>query len=173
MKLSASVGIARFPEDGLDADSLIKHADTAMYSAKENGGSQYQFYDAERDQTSLEQMMLENDLEKALANDQIRLFYQPKIDIRTSNTVGLEALVRWAHPVLGIIPPLQFIPGGGEVGVHSPAGAMGPAHRMLPAEEVGSRRPQNCPHRRERFPGPSDEAGYFCFHYEYDTGAGL
>ncbi|MNO20816.1 Cyclic di-GMP phosphodiesterase Gmr [compost metagenome] len=110
VKLSASVGIARFPEDGLDADSLVKHADTAMYSAKENGSSQYQFYDAERDQTSLERIILENDLEQSLDNDQIRLFYQPKIDIRSGGIVGLEALVRWEHPILGMIPPLEFIP---------------------------------------------------------------
>ncbi|MEC0168297.1 putative bifunctional diguanylate cyclase/phosphodiesterase [Paenibacillus graminis] len=110
VKLSVSVGIARFPEDGLDADSLVKHADTAMYSAKENGSSQYQFYDAERDQTSLERIILENDLEQSLDNDQIRLFYQPKIDIRSGEIVGLEALVRWQHPVLGMIPPLEFIP---------------------------------------------------------------
>ncbi|CQR58987.1 putative bifunctional diguanylate cyclase/phosphodiesterase [Paenibacillus riograndensis] len=110
VKLSASVGIARFPEDGLDADSLVKHADTAMYSAKENGSFQYQFYDAERDQTSLERIILENDLEQSLDNDQIRLFYQPKIDIRSGEIVGLEALVRWQHPLLGMIPPLEFIP---------------------------------------------------------------
>ncbi|MGN7762424.1 putative bifunctional diguanylate cyclase/phosphodiesterase [Paenibacillus sp. 22594] len=110
VKLSASVGIACFPEDGLDADSLVKHADTAMYNAKENGSSQYQFYDAERDQTSLERIILENDLEQSLDNDQIRLFYQPKIDIRSGEIVGLEALVRWEHPILGMIPPLDFIP---------------------------------------------------------------
>ncbi|MBW4083707.1 EAL domain-containing protein [Paenibacillus sp. S150] len=110
VKLSASVGVARFPEDGLDADSLVKHADTAMYTAKENGSSQYQFYDAERDQTSLEQIILENDLEQSLDNDQIRLYYQPKIDIRNGEIIGLEALVRWEHPILGMIPPMDFIP---------------------------------------------------------------
>ncbi|CAI6083256.1 putative bifunctional diguanylate cyclase/phosphodiesterase [Cohnella sp. JJ-181] len=110
VKLSASVGIARYPEDGRDAGSLIKHADTAMYNAKENGSSQYRFYDAERDQTSLEQIILEHDLEQAIARDQMRLHYQPKIDIRTGEMTGVEALVRWEHPQLGLIPPLSFIP---------------------------------------------------------------
>lgn len=110
VKLSASVGIARYPEDGGDAESLLKHADTAMYNAKENGSSQYRFYDAERDQTTLEQITLENDLEQSIPNEQMRLYYQPKIDIRSGETTGVEALVRWVHPKLGLIPPLSFIP---------------------------------------------------------------
>ncbi|RUT30552.1 EAL domain-containing protein [Paenibacillus zeisoli] len=110
VKLSASVGIATFPEDGLDADALMKHSDAAMYNAKENGSSQYQFYDAERDQTSIEQIILENDLELAIQADQMRLVYQPKVDIRTGEVIGLEALVRWQHPLLGVISPGQFIP---------------------------------------------------------------
>lgn len=110
VKLSASIGIARFPEDGASAGVLTQRADTAMYTAKENGSSQYQFYDAVSDQSSLEQIMLENDLEQAIDNNQLKLVYQPKFDIRTGLIIGYEALVRWYHPILGEIPPLSFIP---------------------------------------------------------------
>lgn len=110
VKLSASVGIARFPEDGASAGVLTQHADTAMYTAKENGSSQYKFYDAVSDQNSIEQIMLENDLEQAIDNNQLKLVYQPKFDIRSGLIIGYEALIRWHHPILGEIPPLSFIP---------------------------------------------------------------
>ncbi|GGD84643.1 putative bifunctional diguanylate cyclase/phosphodiesterase [Paenibacillus nasutitermitis] len=120
VKLSASVGIARFPDDGPDADTLMRHADSAMYTAKENGSSQYQFYDSVRDQSSLEQMILEDDLEAAVDNDQLRLVYQPKIDIRTGDVIGFEALVRWHHPILGVVQPLKFIPLAEKTGIIVP-----------------------------------------------------
>ncbi|WP_157272832.1 putative bifunctional diguanylate cyclase/phosphodiesterase [Paenibacillus daejeonensis] len=110
VKLSASVGIARCPEEGIDASTLLGAADTAMYAAKENGSSQYQFYDPLRDQNGHRQLMLEQDLESAICTGQLRLMYQPKIDIRDGRTIGLEALVRWQHPTLGLVPPMQFIP---------------------------------------------------------------
>ncbi|NMO94367.1 putative bifunctional diguanylate cyclase/phosphodiesterase [Paenibacillus lemnae] len=110
VKLSASVGIARYPEDGSDADLLIKRADAAMYDAKQNGSAQYQFYDAKRDQTSMEQITLENDLEDSIQKNQMQLYYQPKMDIRTGEMTGVEALLRWNHPELGMVPPDRFIP---------------------------------------------------------------
>ncbi|GGO04080.1 putative bifunctional diguanylate cyclase/phosphodiesterase [Saccharibacillus kuerlensis] len=109
-KLSASVGIARYPEDGLVGELLTKHADAAMYVAKQNGSAQYRFYDADSDRNSQEEIRLEQELEDAVEQNQLRLLYQPKFDIRSGETIGYEALVRWHHPVLGEIPPLRFIP---------------------------------------------------------------
>ena len=110
VKLSASVGIARYPEDSLSSDLLTKYADAAMYVAKQNGSSQYRFYDAASDRTSQEEIWLEQELEYAVDRDQLRLLYQPKFDIRTSRIIGYEALLRWDHPVHGEISPLRFIP---------------------------------------------------------------
>ncbi|MDO3409672.1 EAL domain-containing protein [Saccharibacillus sp. CPCC 101409] len=110
VKLSASVGVARFPEDGLSSDLLTKHADAAMYDAKQNGSSQYRFYDAASDRTSMEEIQLEQDLEHAIELDQLRLLYQPKFDIRSGERIGYEALIRWNHPAHGEISPLKFIP---------------------------------------------------------------
>ncbi|MFI2857291.1 putative bifunctional diguanylate cyclase/phosphodiesterase [Paenibacillus sp. JSM ZJ436] len=110
VKLSASVGIARYPEDGTDADALIKRADAAMYDAKQNGSSQYRFYDAQRDQSSIEQITLENDLEGSIARQEMQLYYQPKMDMRTGEMIGVEALLRWNHPQLGMVSPARFIP---------------------------------------------------------------
>ncbi len=110
VKLSASVGIALYPEDGLSGELLTKHADSAMYEAKQNGSSQYRFYDPVSDRSSLEEILLEQDLEHALEREQLRLLYQPKFDIRSGRATGYEALLRWNHPVHGEIPPLRFIP---------------------------------------------------------------
>lgn len=110
VKLSASVGIARYPEDGLSGELLTKHADAAMYEAKQNGSSQYRFYDASSDRSTLEELRLEQDLEHVLERDQLTLLYQPKFDIRTGEAIGYEALLRWDHPVYGEIAPLRFIP---------------------------------------------------------------
>lgn len=110
VKLSASVGISRYPDDGLSSELLTKYADSAMYDAKQNGSAQYRFYDAASDRTSLEEMRLEQELELALEKDQLRLMYQPKFDIRSGQAIGYEALIRWDHPVHGEISPLRFIP---------------------------------------------------------------
>jgi|GEM_PF-1999984 len=110
VKLSASVGIALYPEDGLSGELLTKHADSAMYEAKQNGSSQYRFYDPVSDRNSLEEILLEQDLEQALEHNQLRLVYQPKFDIRSGRATGYEALLRWDHPVQGEISPLRFIP---------------------------------------------------------------
>ncbi|MCQ4085745.1 bifunctional diguanylate cyclase/phosphodiesterase [Saccharibacillus sp. JS10] len=110
VKLSASVGIACYPEDGLSSELLTKYADAAMYVAKENGSSQYQFYDAASDRSSQEEIWLEQELEFAIERNQLRLLYQPKFDIRSGVIIGYEALLRWDHPVHGEISPLRFIP---------------------------------------------------------------
>lgn len=110
VKLSASVGISRYPDDGLSSELLTKYADSAMYDAKQNGSAQFRFYDAASDRTSLEEMRLEQELESALEQGQLRLMYQPKFDIRSGEVIGYEALIRWDHPVHGEISPTRFIP---------------------------------------------------------------
>ena len=110
VKLSASVGISRYPDDGLSSELLTKYADSAMYDAKQNGSAQYRFYDAASDRTSLAEMKLEQELEQVLEKNQLRLVYQPKFDIRSGQAIGYEALVRWDHPIHGEISPLRFIP---------------------------------------------------------------
>jgi two-component system, chemotaxis family, CheB/CheR fusion protein len=108
--VSASIGISIFPEDGDDSVSLLKAADTAMYRAKERGRNQFQFFAEEMKMVALQRMTLETGLRLALETDDLRMVYQPKIDIRSGAIVGAEALLRWRNPILGEISPAQFIP---------------------------------------------------------------
>jgi len=120
VSLMVSVGIARFPEDGQDADTLFKHADIARFDAKSRGGARFAFFDQGRAIENHERLILERDLQAAIEHGELMLFYQPKIDIRTGLLVGLEALVRWQHPDLGLVPPLKFIPIAEESGLIVP-----------------------------------------------------
>ncbi|WP_303722197.1 bifunctional diguanylate cyclase/phosphodiesterase [Malonomonas rubra] len=113
---TTSVGIAIFPEDGDDPDTLLKNADTAMYQAKEKGRNTYRFYSSEMNAQGLEKLLLANDLRKALAQNEFRLVYQPQIKLSNGHMTGFEALLRWQHPDLGDIPPDQFIPLAEETG---------------------------------------------------------
>ncbi len=109
--VTASIGIAVYPLDGDEVDELLKDADIAMYSAKEAGRNTYQYFTSELRAKTAERLFLVDSLRKALArDDQLRLVYQPKIDMRTGAILGLEALLRWNHPELGSIPPGRFIP---------------------------------------------------------------
>lgn len=107
--ITASIGISLYPFDGNDPKSLIKNADVAMYRAKKQGVNSYAFFTLEMNHTNKERFELEKDLRKALEFNQFVLYYQPQIDVKTSEIVGLEALVRWEHPNLGLIPPGKFI----------------------------------------------------------------
>ncbi|MDO3412716.1 EAL domain-containing protein [Saccharibacillus sp. CPCC 101409] len=118
--LSASIGIARFPEDGLDSETLFQNADQARYDAQSRGGGRFAYFDRSRAMENHERLILERDLQSAIENDELVLFYQPKVDIRTHRMVGLEALVRWNHPTLGMVPPLKFIPIAEESGLIVP-----------------------------------------------------
>lgn len=120
ISLTVSVGISRFPEDGQDADTLLKHADMARFEAKSRGGARFAFFDHERAIENNERLILERDLQTAIEHGELMLYYQPKIDLRTGRLVGLEALVRWRHPDLGIVPPLKFIPLAEESGLIVP-----------------------------------------------------
>jgi diguanylate cyclase (GGDEF)-like protein len=109
LHVTASIGISTSPEDGVDAESLIKNADTAMYLAKKQGRNSYQFFKEEMNQRAVKRQSLEAGLHEALAEHQFILHYQPKINLMTGAISGVEALVRWMHPTTGLIPPLEFL----------------------------------------------------------------
>ncbi len=106
--VGAAIGFARFPEHGSDVTTLMRQADVAMYAAKRSGGG-YGVFDASRDEVKSERFTLENDLPHAIAGGELRLYYQPTIDIRSARVFSVEALVRWEHPALGLLGPQQFI----------------------------------------------------------------
>jgi len=108
--VSPSIGIAVYPHDGEDIDSLLRNADVAMYRAKERGRKGYQFYTADMNSRLLERLRLETDLHHALERNQFVLYYQPIVSLATDRTCGVEALLRWRHPSRGLITPNEFIP---------------------------------------------------------------
>ena len=108
--VSSSIGLSYFPADGEDADILIRHADTAMYHAKQAGRNRVQAYQSEMGVRFDERVRLEQELHRALESKEFRLHYQPQVDTYSGKIVGAEALLRWQHPVRGLIPPVEFIP---------------------------------------------------------------
>ena len=108
--VSASVGISMYPEDGTSADTLLVNADTAMYRAKERGKNTFQFYTADMNARALERLRLEYALHRALAQDELQVWYQPKVQLATGRIIGAEALIRWQHPEMGMVSPAVFIP---------------------------------------------------------------
>ena len=120
--MTTSIGISLYPDDGIDAESLIKNADTAMYQAKEQGRDNYQLFNAFINAKALQRIALEHGLRKALANQELAVYYQPIFDFRTGRISGMEALLRWNHPTLGMIPPAVFIPLAEAIGVMIPIG---------------------------------------------------
>lgn len=115
--VSASIGIAVYPTDSANIDELFKFADSAMYHAKSQGRNNFQFYSTSMTDAIAERMRLEGDMRKALANGEMRLHFQPKVDLRSGRILGAEALLRWYHPEKGIVPPDQFIPIAEETGM--------------------------------------------------------
>ena len=109
LSIGCSLGISIFPEHGADSETLIKHADAAMYSAKDGGRNNFQFFTADMNAQAVERLTLENGLRLALDKQELFLVYQPQMDIATGKISELEALLRWQHPELGLVPPDKFI----------------------------------------------------------------
>jgi len=114
--VTPSIGISKLPENGGNGEDLFKHADAAMYLAKESGKNSFRFYNAELNKTKARKMKIENELRKAIEKNQISLLYQPKVDLYTRKIIGMEALLRWEHPELGWVPPIEFVPIAEETG---------------------------------------------------------
>ncbi len=115
--IRASLGIALAPYDGEDAETLLKNADAAMYRVKQQGKNNFQVYSPAINTKALEQLTLENNLHKALERHELLLHYQPQVDLMTGQILAVEALVRWNHPTLGLVPPNNFIPLAEETGL--------------------------------------------------------
>jgi diguanylate cyclase (GGDEF)-like protein/PAS domain S-box-containing protein len=109
LSVSCSLGISIFPEHGVDGETLIKHADAAMYSAKDNGRNNIQLFTDQMNAQAVERLALESSLRRALEKKELFLVYQPQMDVATGKITGLEALLRWQHPELGLVPPDRFI----------------------------------------------------------------
>jgi len=116
-KVSGSIGVANFPEDGLDVPTLVRHADAAMYQAKERGRNNFQFYSEDVNDVSRQRQELEKRLRGALERQELFVEYQPEIDLATGRPVGVEALVRWRDPVAGVVMPSTFLPLAEETGM--------------------------------------------------------
>jgi diguanylate cyclase (GGDEF)-like protein/PAS domain S-box-containing protein len=109
LHVSCSIGVSIFPEHGADGETLIKNADAAMYSAKQSGRNNFRFFTEDLNTQAVERVTLENSLRSALAMAELFLMYQPQVDVATGRVAGLEALLRWQHPELGLVPPDKFI----------------------------------------------------------------
>jgi diguanylate cyclase (GGDEF)-like protein/PAS domain S-box-containing protein len=108
--LSASLGITVYPFDNADPETLLRHADQAMYESKQAGRARYHLFDAEQDLLAHSRRQMLDRLRDALANQEFELYYQPKVNLRTGKVIGLEALLRWRHPERGLVPPGEFLP---------------------------------------------------------------
>lgn len=122
LSTSISIGIAVYPDDGLDFNTLLQKADTAMYQAKEGGRNTYRFFNEEMNSNAVEHLLMRNSLSRALQQNEFVLHYQPQINLATGAVIGVEALIRWNHPELGLVPPGRFIPVAETSGLIVPIG---------------------------------------------------
>ena len=126
-----------FPDDGHDAETLIKNADTAMYQAKEKGRQSYQFFKPAMNVRAVERQSIEESLRRALERQELTLHYQPKINLRTGAITGAEALIRWTHPTRGPVSPATVHSRRGRLRPHSADRFMGPARGMPASPSLG------------------------------------
>ena len=122
LHVTTSIGVSVYPDDGLDAETLIKNADTAMYQAKENGRQSYQFFKPVMNVRAVERQSIEESLRRALERKEFSLHYQPKVKLATGEITGAEALIRWTHPTRGAVSPANFIPVAEDCGLILPIG---------------------------------------------------
>jgi len=120
LHITTSIGLSVYPDDGLDAETLIKNADMAMYQAKENGRQSYQYFKPAMNARAVERQSIEESLRRALERREFALHYQPKVNLKTGEIVGAEALIRWTHPTRGSVSPAQFIPVAEDCGLILP-----------------------------------------------------
>lgn len=140
--ISASIGLALYPQDGVEPNALLKNADTAMYHAKSIGKDTFQFYQAEMNARALERVSLESDLRHALQDDLLELYYQPQFDCVSGRLTGAEALLRWTHPERGAISPAVFVPIAEEIGL---IGALGDWVMDQACRQMAVWRDADCP----------------------------
>jgi diguanylate cyclase len=143
MHFVASIGVSIYPDDGADAQTLLQHADAAMYHAKKSGRNTYQFFAPAMNAFARERLELENGLRRALSRREFVLHYQPKLDVHSGRIDGAEALIRWRHPTRGLTMPLDFIPLAEEFGLIIPIGewALREACRQAYAWQAAGMRP--------------------------------
>jgi len=122
LHISVSIGISIYPNDGQDAEALIKSADTAMYYAKENGRNNYKFFEQDMNDRAVQRQSIESSLRRALERREFVLHYQPKTNLHSGEIVGVEALIRWQHPERGLLPPAQFVSIAEDCGLILPIG---------------------------------------------------
>ena len=115
--ISCSIGISLYPQDDIDANNLIKYADAAMYKAKDEGRNNFQFYSSEMTEFSLERMVMKTSLRQAIDNEEFIIYYQPQVDAYSGKLTGIEALIRWQHPVMGLVSAVKFISLAEETGL--------------------------------------------------------
>lgn len=122
LHVSVSIGIACYPDDTTSVDGLLRDCESAMFQAKQRGGTNFRYYSQDMREKSKERLYLENELRRAISRHELDVFYQPQVNLRTGKIVGVEALARWTHPKLGMVSPVQFIPVAEEIGLISEIG---------------------------------------------------
>ncbi len=122
LHIGASIGMASYPKDGRDADTILKYADTAMYRVKNSGRNSYRFFSQDMHESSVEHQAIANALHGALERKETSLLYQPIVNVKTGKTIGMEALLRWNHPKLGSVSPMKFVPIAEDSGLIVPIG---------------------------------------------------